>query len=65
LAQSHFSAIYNDVVDGVSFEKVLAANNSTITNALGVKPLTQETAINASLGTVFKPNTIFSLTCRN
>lgn len=62
LAQSHFSAIYNDVVDGISFEKVLAANNSTITNALGVKPLTQETAVNASLGTVFKPNAVFSLT---
>lgn len=62
LAQSHFSSIFNDVVDGVSFEKVLAANNSSITRALGVQPLKQETAINASAGAVFKPNTNFSLT---
>ena len=62
LAQSYFSAIYNDVVDGVSFEKVLAANNGPITKALGVQPLKQETATNASIGTVFKPSNTFTLT---
>ena len=62
LAQSHFSAIYNDVVDGVSFEKVLTANNSSITKALGVQSLKQETATTISVGTIYKPNTVFSLT---
>jgi iron complex outermembrane recepter protein len=62
LAQSHFNAIYNDVVDGVSFEKILAGNNGSITNALGVPPLKQETAVNYSLGAVLKNNRNFTLT---
>jgi iron complex outermembrane recepter protein len=62
LAQTHFSAVYNDVVNGQSFEKLLAINNGSVTNALGISPLKQEKSINYSLGTVLKSSSKFNLT---
>jgi iron complex outermembrane recepter protein len=50
------------VVDGVSFEKILAINNGSITKALGVPSLKQETAINYSFGAVLKNDRNFTLT---
>ncbi len=50
LAQIYFNSTFTDFVAGVPVDKLIAQNNSPITRALGIPPLKQETATNASLG---------------
>lgn len=50
LAQIYFNSTYTDFVAGVAVDKIIAKNSSTITHALGISTLTEETAVNGSLG---------------
>ncbi len=50
LAQIYFNSTFTDFVAGVPIDKLIARNNSPITRALGIPPLKEETARNASLG---------------
>jgi iron complex outermembrane receptor protein len=50
LAQVYFNSTFTDFVSGVAVDKLIARNNSPITRALGIPPLKEETATNASLG---------------
>lgn len=67
LAQVYFGTVINDVViDEVTqkptyVERLIANNQSSITKALGVPSLKQETSLNASLGFVIQPSKDFSI----
>lgn len=67
LAQSYFGTTINDVVvDEVTSkptyeERLIANNQSSITKALGIPSLKQETSLNASLGFVLQPSKDFSV----
>jgi iron complex outermembrane receptor protein len=50
LAQVYFNTTFTDFVSGVPVDKIIARNNSALTRTLGIEPLTEETARNASLG---------------
>ncbi len=50
LAQLFFNTTFTDFVGGVPVDKIIARNNSALTRALGIEPLREETALNASLG---------------
>jgi len=50
LAQVYFNSTFTDFVSGVAVDKLIARNNSPITRALGIPPLTEEKATNAGLG---------------
>ena len=50
LAQLYFNTTFTDFVGGVAVDKVIARNNSALTRALGIDPLREEQARNASLG---------------
>ncbi len=50
LAQIYFNTTFTDFVSGVAVDKLIAKNNSPITRQLGIPPLTEETATNASVG---------------
>ena len=50
LAQLYFNTTFTDFVGGVAVDKTIARNNSALTRTLGIEPLREETAVNASLG---------------
>ncbi len=50
LAQIYFNSTFTDFVAGVPVDKLIAKNDSPITRALGIPPLKEETAVNASAG---------------
>jgi iron complex outermembrane receptor protein len=50
LAQIYFNSTFTDFVSGVPIDKIIARNDGPIARALGIAPLKQETARNASLG---------------
>lgn len=53
LAQIHYNLTFNNIVDGESYPSLLSANTSPVTRAFGIGPLTEETAVNGSLGVTF------------
>jgi iron complex outermembrane receptor protein len=67
LAQRYFGATINDVVvdaeegSGGYEERLIATNNSSITKALGIPSLKQETSFNSSIGFVVKPSKNLSI----
>ena len=50
LAQVYFNSTFTDFVGGVAVDKLIARNGSPITRALGIPPLREEKARNATLG---------------
>lgn len=62
LAQIYFNTTYTNVVRGEAIENLLARNSSNITRVLGVPPLKQEKAVNASLGITSQPAPGLSIT---
>jgi iron complex outermembrane receptor protein len=50
LPQVYFNTTFTDFVGGVAVDKIIAANDSPITRALGIPALKEERATNASLG---------------
>ncbi|ASZ14233.1 TonB-dependent receptor [Chitinophaga pendula] len=62
LAQIYFNTAYTNVVAGKSVDNLLARNNSNITRVLGVDPLKQEKALNASFGITSRPAKGLSIT---
>jgi len=53
LAQLYFNSVYTDFVSGVAVDKFLARNNSSVTRALGIEPLKQETSVNFGAGLTY------------
>lgn len=62
LAQIYFNSTFTDFVSGVPIDKIIAKNNSSITRALGIPALKEETAVNASLGFTATPLENFTAT---
>ncbi|KAB2837474.1 MAG: TonB-dependent receptor, partial [Melioribacteraceae bacterium] len=62
LAQIYFNSTFTDFVSGVAIDKIIAKNNSSITRALGIPALKEETAVNASLGFTATPFENFTAT---
>ncbi|KXX67349.1 TonB-dependent receptor [Flammeovirga sp. SJP92] len=62
LAQKHYSSTFTDVEGGVTIDKVIAPNDSELAKALGIPELSQEKALNASLGFTLNPIEGLSLT---
>lgn len=62
LAQIFFNSTFTDVVSGVPIDKIIARNNSPITRRLGIPPLKEETATNASIGFTATPFEGFTAT---
>ncbi len=62
LAQIYYNQIFTNVQSGVIFDALIANNISPVTRALGIPPLKQETATNASLGLTITPLAGFSMT---
>ncbi len=62
LAQIYFNSTFTDFVAGVPIDKFIAKNNSPISRALGIPPLKEETAKNASLGFTATPFEGFTAT---
>lgn len=62
LQQSYFNSTFTNFVAGQPKEVLLAGNLSTLTRTLGIPKLTQENAVNASLGFTLKPLNNVSLT---
>tara|TARA_R110002073_G_scaffold72537_1_gene177124 strand:- start:85551 stop:88244 length:2694 start_codon:yes stop_codon:yes gene_type:complete len=54
LAQLYYNLIFNNIVAGESVPSLLSANNSTVTKAFGIGQLTEEKAVNGSIGFTFK-----------
>ncbi|WP_452598108.1 TonB-dependent receptor [Pontimicrobium sp. MEBiC01747] len=54
LAQLYYNLIFNNIVAGESVPSLLSANNSTVTKAFGIGQLTEEKAINGSIGFTYK-----------
>ena len=54
LAQLYYNLIFTNIVGGESLTSLLSANNSTVTKAFGINQLTEEKALNGSLGFTFK-----------
>jgi iron complex outermembrane receptor protein len=54
LAQLYYNLIFNNIVAGESVPSLLSANNSTVTKAFGIGQLTEEKAVNASIGFTYK-----------
>ena len=50
LAQLYYNLVFNNIVAGKSVPSLLSANNSTITKAFGIQQLTEEKAVNGSIG---------------
>ncbi len=61
LAQIHFNSTFTDVVSGTFIDKVIAANTSALTRAVGIPPLNEETATSLSAGLVARAG-VFSAT---
>jgi iron complex outermembrane receptor protein len=55
LAQVYFNSTFTDFVAGQPIDKFIAKNNSPITRKLGIPPLKEETATNASVGFTATP----------
>lgn len=53
LAQLYYNLIFNNIVAGESVPSLLSANNSTVTKAFGIGPLSEEKAVNGSIGFTF------------
>lgn len=62
LAQTYFNSTITNFVGGQPIQVQIAQNGSSITQALGVPPLKQETSQNASLGFTSQLGNGFSLT---
>ncbi|MBB3122344.1 TonB-dependent receptor plug domain-containing protein [Pseudoduganella violacea] len=61
--QEFYSSVSTNLnVDGSLTETLTARQNSAVTNALGIKPLKEETSRNASVGMVLRPAQNMSLT---
>ncbi len=54
LAQLYYNLTFNNIVAGASVPSLLSANNSTVTKAFGIGQLTEEKAINGSIGFTYK-----------
>ena len=54
LAQLYYNLVFNNIVAGQSVPSLLSANNSTVTKAFGIGQLTEEKAVNTSIGFTFK-----------
>lgn len=54
LAQLYYNLIFTNIVGSESLTSLLSANNSTVTKAFGIDQLTEEKALNGSLGFTFK-----------
>lgn len=54
LVQKNYNLKFTDYVSGVGSETLLAANDSEVAKAFGIKSLKEETAFNASLGFTYK-----------
>jgi iron complex outermembrane receptor protein len=54
LAQIHYNLVFNNIVAGTSLRTLLASNTSTVTRAFGIDQLTEETAINGSIGFTYE-----------
>lgn len=50
LAQLYYNLIFTNIVGGESLTSLLSANNSTVTKAFGINQLTEEKALNGSIG---------------
>jgi len=53
LAQLYYNLIFTNIVGGASLTSLLSANNSTITKGFGINQLTEEKALNGSIGFTF------------
>ena len=53
LAQLYYNLIFTNIVGGESLTSLLSANNSTVTKAFGINQLTEEKALNGSIGFTF------------
>jgi iron complex outermembrane receptor protein len=62
LAQKYFNSTFTNFVNGQAVEVLLASNNSTVTKALGIPQLKQETSQNASVGFTYTPASRLSIT---
>jgi iron complex outermembrane receptor protein len=62
LAQIYFNTTFTDFVSGVPIDKIIARNNSPITRTLGIPALTEEKALNASVGFTASPFDGFTAT---
>ncbi len=54
LAQLYYNLIFTNIVGGSSLTSLLSANNSTVTKAFGINQLTEEKALNGSIGFTYK-----------
>lgn len=54
LAQLYYNLIFTNIVNGQSLTSLLSANNSTVTKGFGINQLTEEKALNGSLGFTYK-----------
>ena len=54
LAQLYYNLIFTNIVNGQSLTSLLSANNSTVTKGFGIDQLTEEKALNGSIGFTFK-----------
>jgi len=54
LAQLYYNLKFTNIVNGASLSSLLAANNSTVTKAFGIKQLKEEKAFNSSIGFTYK-----------
>lgn len=54
LAQLYYNLIFTNIVGGSSLTSLLSANNSTVTKAFGIDQLTEEKALNGSIGFTYK-----------
>jgi len=54
LAQLYYNLIFTNIVGGASLTSLLSANNSTVTKGFGINQLTEEKALNGSLGFTYK-----------
>lgn len=54
LAQLYYNLIFTNIVNGQSLTSLLSANNSTVTKGFGISQLTEEKALNGSIGFTYK-----------
>jgi iron complex outermembrane receptor protein len=54
LAQLYYNLIFTNIVNGQSLTSLLSANNSTVTKGFGINQLTEEKALNGSIGFTYK-----------
>ncbi|HEY9170203.1 MAG TPA: TonB-dependent receptor [Lutibacter sp.] len=54
LAQLYYNLIFTNIVNNESLTSLLSANNSTVTKGFGINQLTEEKALNGSIGFTYK-----------